>query len=97
VTRLILGLNNLGDLGCIHLFAFLRSEEGKKFDRITELSLNSNNIGDVGLLALSEWLRDHVTIQEMFLQNVRVPRRSVTQMNAADSSLRTPSPLPPPN
>jgi hypothetical protein len=73
VTRLVLGLNRLGDLGCICLFTFLRSEEGRKLDRITEMSLNSNSIGDVGLLALSEWLRGHQDIRELYLQNVSAP------------------------
>jgi hypothetical protein len=70
VTRLILSLNKLGDLGCIRLFGFLRSPEGKALDHINELSLNSNGIGDVGILALAEWLWDHQEIREIYLQNV---------------------------
>jgi hypothetical protein len=70
VTRLNLSLNALGDIGCVTLFGFLRSDEGKTFDHIGELSLNSNEIGDVGLLALSEWLRDHEDIRDLYLQNV---------------------------
>jgi hypothetical protein len=71
VTRLNLGINNLGDPGCIRLFQFLRSEEGKALDVINELTLNSNSIGNAGLIALIGWLRGNVHLQSLYLQNVR--------------------------
>ena len=69
VVRLTLGHNNLGDAGCEELFGFLSSEAGRKH-KIAQISLNSNDIGNRGLLAISRYLRDNVSLKELFLQNV---------------------------
>ena len=71
VTKLILGHNDLGDAGCEELFGFLSSDAGKTY-KITQISLNSNGIGNRGLLAISRYLRDNVTLKELFLQNVSI-------------------------
>lgn len=68
VTKLILGHNELGDDGCETLFRFLHSPQGRGYP-VAEISLNSNGIGDRGLLAISEYLKDNVTLKELFLQN----------------------------
>lgn len=52
--NLILGHNALGDTGCVALFDYLRSEEGKKH-KLVEISLNANNIGDAGLWAIARY------------------------------------------
>lgn len=69
VTKLILGHNELGDDGCETLFRFLHSPQGRGYP-VAEISLNSNGIGDRGLLAISEYLKDNMTLKELFLQNV---------------------------
>lgn len=68
VTKLILGHNELGDDGCETLFRFLHSPQGRGYP-VAEISLNSNGIGDRGLLAISEYLKDNMTLKELFLQN----------------------------
>lgn len=72
VTKLILGHNDLGDLGCEELFGFLSSDPGRNY-KIAQISLNSNNIGNRGLLAISRYLRDNTVLKELFLQNVSLP------------------------
>ncbi|EPQ52269.1 RNI-like protein, partial [Gloeophyllum trabeum ATCC 11539] len=67
VTKLILGHNDLGDDGCITLFDYLCSEEGRGY-RIEEISLNSNNIGDRGLAAIADYLRDNHALKSLLLQ-----------------------------
>ena len=54
IHHLILGHNTLGDAGCVALFDYLRSEEGKKH-KLMEISLNANNIGDAGLWAIARY------------------------------------------
>jgi Leucine Rich repeat len=54
VTHLILGHNLLGDAGCVALFDYLRSEEGKRHE-VLEISLNANQIGDAGLWAIARY------------------------------------------
>ncbi|KAI0754206.1 hypothetical protein C8Q80DRAFT_1137557 [Daedaleopsis nitida] len=68
VTKLILGHNDLGDMGCEELFGFLSSDAGRKY-KVAYISLNSNGIGNRGLLAISRYLRDNTTLKELFLQN----------------------------
>jgi hypothetical protein len=70
VNRLIVGHNKLGDEGCCHLFDFLNSKDGQRYD-IEEISLNSNCIGDEGLLSISKYLSNNGQLRELFLQNVR--------------------------
>lgn len=69
MTKLILGHNDLGDLGCEEIFGFLSSEAARKY-KISHISLNSNGIGNRGLLAIGRYLRDNTTLKELFLQNV---------------------------
>ena len=71
VTKPILGHNDLGDDGCVVLFGFLNSQQGRRYP-ISEISLNSNRIGDRGLQAIGEYLKDNTTLKELFLQNVRI-------------------------
>ena len=75
VTKLVLGHNDLGDAGCEELFGFLSSDTGRNY-RISQISLNSNGIGNRGLLAISRYLRDNVTLKELFLQNVSLSSAS---------------------
>lgn len=77
VTKLALGHNALGDVGCVRLFAYLRSDDGRARDRITEISLNSNNVGEAGLLAIAAWLDGNTACADLFLQDVR-PRPPFT-------------------
>lgn len=69
VTKLILGHNDLGDDGCIELFHYLCSDDGRRY-KIAEISLNSNEIGDKGLAAIAEYLENNTDLRELFLQNV---------------------------
>ncbi|KAJ6573823.1 RNI-like protein [Mycena vulgaris] len=68
VTKLILGHNELSDDGCVVLFKFLTSSEGRKY-QIAEISLNSNSIGNRGLMAISEYLHGNQVLKVLFLQN----------------------------
>ncbi|KAF8471512.1 hypothetical protein JB92DRAFT_1937809 [Gautieria morchelliformis] len=70
VTHLILGHNSLRDTGCVALFDYLRSEEGKRHE-ILEISLNANQIGDAGLWAIARYLEYNNSLASLFLQNVR--------------------------
>jgi Leucine Rich repeat len=54
VHHLILGHNELGDAGCVALFDYLRSEEGRMHN-LLEISLNMNSIGDAGLWAIARY------------------------------------------
>ncbi len=73
VTRLLLGQNLLGDTGTEHLFDFLSSPEGKRFE-IADISLNVNKIRDIGLRAIARYLADDsaggYAVRELFLQGV---------------------------
>lgn len=73
VTRLLLGQNLLGDKGTEHLFDFLSSPDGQRFE-IADISLNVNKIGDIGLRAIARYLADDNTggcaVRELFLQGV---------------------------
>lgn len=71
VTRVLLGQNLLGDTGTEHLFGFLSSPEGRRFE-IADISLNVNKIGDIGLRAIARYLADGnaggCAVRELFLQ-----------------------------
>jgi hypothetical protein len=69
VTKLILGHNNLGNVGTNVLFRFLESSLGRKYP-IAEISLNSNGIRNEGLLAISRYLKGNEELNELFLQAV---------------------------
>ncbi|KAK2461169.1 hypothetical protein APHAL10511_006696 [Amanita phalloides] len=66
--KLILGHNDLGDLGCRILFQFLCSEAGQHYE-INHIGLNSNHIGDSGLLAIAMFLKGNTNVKELFLQS----------------------------
>ncbi|TRM62217.1 hypothetical protein BD626DRAFT_498506 [Schizophyllum amplum] len=68
VSKLILGHNELGDAGVIHLFEFLLSPDAAKY-RIREVSLNSNKISNAGLLAVAAYLTDNKHLNSLFLQD----------------------------
>lgn len=70
VHRLVLGHNELGDDGCVALFSFLGSSNGRKY-HITYISLNANDIGERGLLAISRYMKDNQHLKQLLLQNVR--------------------------
>lgn len=53
-VRLILSHNELGNEGCVALFDYLCSNEGRYRHNIEEISLNANEIGDKGLLAIAK-------------------------------------------
>lgn len=53
-ARLILSHNELGNEGCVALFDYLCSNEGRYYHHIEEISLNMNGIGDKGLLAIAK-------------------------------------------
>jgi hypothetical protein len=69
VNVLILGHNQLGDDGCVELFDYLSSSEGRKY-RITMIALNSNSIGDAGLRSIAQYLDNNQNLQSLSLQNV---------------------------
>ena len=69
VTKLFLGHNSLSDSGCVELFHYLSSPEGKKY-RLKEISLNANEIGNVGLEAIAKYINGNTELVELFLQNV---------------------------
>ena len=71
VHRLILGHNELGDDGCIALFTFLGSSDGRKY-RIAYISLNANDIGERGFLAIADYVKDNQHLKQLLLQNVRL-------------------------
>jgi hypothetical protein len=74
VTKLSLSHNELGDEGCVRLFAYLRTA-GSSRDQIAELRLISNVIGETGLMAICAWLHGNDTVREIYLGHVR-PRNS---------------------
>ena len=70
VACLILRHNKLGDAGCVKLFKYLCSEEGKRHE-VTGILLNTNCLGNVALGSIGEFLRDNKWIRELYLANVR--------------------------
>ncbi|KAF8527632.1 hypothetical protein BU17DRAFT_39422 [Hysterangium stoloniferum] len=68
VYHLVLSHNKLGNAGCVMLFDYLRSEEGKRHE-IVEISLNANCIGDEGLLAIARYLENNKSLTTLFLQH----------------------------
>jgi hypothetical protein len=71
VHRLVLHQNSLGDDGCVALFKFLGSSNGRKY-QVSYISLNSNHIGERGLLEIVEYLKDNQYLKNLHLQNVRL-------------------------
>ncbi|CAL1699019.1 unnamed protein product [Somion occarium] len=67
VTTLALSHNHLGDEGCIELFSYLCSSEGRKY-QITDISLVHNHLRDRSLLAISEYIRGNTSLKELWLQ-----------------------------
>ncbi|KAK7685565.1 hypothetical protein QCA50_011432 [Cerrena zonata] len=92
VTKLSLSHNDLADEGCIELFSYLCSPEGRKH-QLTEINLVHNHLGDRSLLAISEYLRNNRQLKELWLQaNAFSGARDVvaTFVDAVNSSqLRT--------
>ena len=70
VALLILRHNNLGDDGCVELFEYLRSEEGRKH-KVSGILLNANSLGNVALESVGKFLRDNRWLKELYLASVR--------------------------
>ena len=70
VAWLILRHNNLGDDGCVELFEYLRSEEGRRH-KISGILLNANSLGNVALESIGNFLRDNRWLKELYLASVR--------------------------
>ena len=66
VTKLMLGKNALGDVGCVALFEFLRSEVGRTY-AVSEINLSDNGIGDRGMKAIAEYVAGNVHLKELYL------------------------------
>lgn len=69
VSKLALSHNDLRDEGCIELFSYLCSPEGRKY-QIEDIHLVHNHLGDRSLLAISEYLKNNNTLAELSLQSV---------------------------
>lgn len=70
VAWLILRHNNLGDDGCVELFEYLRSEEGRRH-KVSGILLNANSLGNVALESIGNFLRDNRWLKELYLATVR--------------------------
>ncbi|GJJ14928.1 hypothetical protein Clacol_009198 [Clathrus columnatus] len=68
-VRLVLSQNELGNEGCVALFDYLCSNEGRYRHLIEEISLNANGIGDRGLLAIAKYLNGNTSLGSLYLQN----------------------------
>lgn len=71
VAWLILRHNNLGDDGCVELFKYLCSEEGRTH-KVSGILLNANSLGNVALESIGNFLRDNRWLKELYLASVRL-------------------------
>lgn len=69
VACLILRHNDLGDGGCVELFKYLCSEEGRRH-KVAGILLNANSLGNVALESIGDFLRDNKWLKELYLMNV---------------------------
>lgn len=70
VAWLILRHNKLGDDGCVELFKYLCSEDGRRH-KVSGILLNANNLGNTALESIGGFLRDNRWLKELYLTSVR--------------------------